>query len=56
MIAIGCLAPFVLLVLGALGGHMIAGPTAALWGGGIGFGLGVVLLGAAAWLGQKLKG
>lgn len=55
MIGIGCLAPLVLAACGALLGHLVAGPTAALWGGGAGLGVGVVVLAGFAWLGQKLK-
>lgn len=55
MIAVGCLAPLVLLVCGALAGNLLAGPTAALWGAGIGFAVGLVVLGAFGWLGGKLR-
>ncbi len=45
MIAIGCFAPFVFAVLGALAGHFLAGSVGAIWGLVIGFLIGGGLLG-----------
>lgn len=55
MIAIGCLAPVILLVCGALIGQAVDGPTMAMWGGGVGFAVGLVVLGLVGWLTEKLK-
>lgn len=47
MPAIGCLAAFVLIVLGAAVGGLVGGTTWAYWGGfaGLAIGLVVILLG-----------
>ena len=45
MIAIGCFAPFVLAILGAVVGHFLAGSSGAVWGLAIGFLVGGGLLG-----------
>ena len=55
MIAIGCLAPLILGVAGALGGHWWAGNEGLIWGGGIGLGLGGLVLSAAAWLTLQIR-
>jgi hypothetical protein len=44
MPALGCLIPFVLLIVGAAAGGAIGGTRAAVWGGAAGFAIG--LLGA----------
>jgi hypothetical protein len=46
MPALGCLIPFVLLLVGAAAGGYIGGTTYAIWGGAVGLvvgGLGAVL-------------
>tara|TARA_R110002020_G_scaffold16871_52_gene59739 strand:- start:625 stop:795 length:171 start_codon:yes stop_codon:yes gene_type:complete len=55
MIAIGCLAPMILGVIGGLMGHWLAGYPGIPWGLGIGFGIGSIGLGAAAWLVARMK-
>ncbi|SHO63359.1 hypothetical protein SAMN02745172_01356 [Pseudoxanthobacter soli DSM 19599] len=55
MAAIGCLAPLFLLVGGALLGHIMAGAVGGLWGAGLGFGSGIVVLGGFLWLSAKMK-
>jgi len=55
MIAIGCLAPLILGVAGGLIGHWVAGYPGIPWGLGIGFGIGGIGLGAAAWIVAKMK-
>jgi hypothetical protein len=42
MPAIGCLIPFVLLIVGAAIGGVIGGTTLAIWGGVAGFAIGLV--------------
>lgn len=46
MPALGCLIPFVLLIVGAAVGGAIGGTRYAIWGGVVGFAIG--LLGALA--------
>ena len=55
MIAIGCLAPLILGVAGGLIGHWVAGYPGSPGGLGIGFGIGGIGLGAAAWIVAKMK-
>ena len=44
MAAIGCLFPFVLLLIGVTAGGAIGGATAGLWGGAAGFVVGLFLM------------
>ncbi len=53
--AIGCLAPLFLLIAGAFGGHFLAGAKGGLWGGGLGFAAGIVLMVVVFWLAARLK-
>ncbi|WP_018698492.1 hypothetical protein [Amorphus coralli] len=55
MIAIGCLAPLILAVVGGLLGHLAAGYPGIPWGLGIGFGLGSAILAGFAWVTRKMK-
>lgn len=55
MIAIGCLAPLILGVIGGLGAYWLAGADASPWGFAGGFAIGAVFLGALAWLMTKAK-
>ncbi|MGQ3672904.1 hypothetical protein ACT6QG_10955 [Xanthobacter sp. TB0136] len=55
MIAIGCLAPLILGVMGALGGHWLAGNTGLLWGGVGGLVLGGLVLGFSGWVVFQMK-
>ncbi len=55
MIAIGCLAPLILLVAGGLVGHWLAGTAGFLWGMAIGLGAGSVLVGTAGWIVAHLR-
>jgi hypothetical protein len=50
MIGIGCLAPLVLFVVGAIVGHAAVGPSGVVWGAGIGFVSGLALLGLLGWI------
>ncbi len=43
MIAVGCLSPFILALLGAVIGHYLAGAPGTLWGLLIGLAAGLVL-------------
>ena len=48
--ALGCLLPFVLLVLGAVGGALVGGTSGAYWGCGIGLLIGLAIgLAALGW-------
>jgi len=50
MAAVGCLLPFVLLIVGAVIGGVIGGTPAGLWGAGIGAGVGLAaMLAALRW-------
>jgi hypothetical protein len=55
MIGIGCLAPVVLFVCGALAGHFILGSSGVPWGAGIGFAAGLTLLGLVGWVVGRAK-
>jgi len=55
MIGIGCLAPLVLFVAGALAGHMVMGASGVPWGAGAGFLSGLVILGLLGWLLGKTR-
>ncbi len=55
MIGIGCLAPVVLFVCGALAGHFILGSAGVPWGAGIGFVAGLALLGLVGWVVGRTK-
>ncbi len=55
MIGIGCLAPLVLFVAGALAGHRVMGASGVPWGAGVGFLSGLVILGLLGWLLGKAK-
>jgi hypothetical protein len=55
MILPGCLAAFLLPLLGAVVGHWLDGSTGGVWGLGIGFGLGCALTGLFGWLLVKVK-
>lgn len=55
MIAIGCLAPFILGVAGFLAGNWLDGSTSALWGGAGGFVLGGLFLGVMGWVARQLR-
>ena len=50
MIGIGCLAPLVLFVVGAIVGHAAVGPSGVVWGAGIGFVSGLAVLGLLGWI------
>lgn len=56
MIGIGCLAPLMLFVLGALAGHFVMGSSGVPWGAGIGFASGLAMLGVLGWALGKTKG
>ncbi len=55
MIGIGCLAPLILFVVGALIGHAIMGAPGVPWGAGIGFMSGWVMLGLLGWVLAKAR-
>jgi hypothetical protein len=55
MIGIGCLAPLVLFVAGALAGHAVIGSSGVAWGAGIGFLSGLAMLGVLGWIIDKAK-
>ena len=55
MIAIGCLAPLILCVGGAVAGHFLAGTTGAMWGFGIGLAIGLALLAVQFFVLEKAK-
>jgi hypothetical protein len=55
MIGIGCLAPLVLFVAGALVGHAVKGSSGVAWGAGIGFVSGLAMLGVLGWVLGKTK-
>ena len=50
VIGIGCLAPVVLFVAGALLGHIMMGASGVPWGAGAGFISGLVILGLVGWV------
>lgn len=56
MIGIGCLAPLVLFVAGALAGHVVMGRAGVPWGAAIGSGMGLAILGLLGWILGKTKG
>jgi hypothetical protein len=55
MIGIGCLAPLVLFVAGALAGHAVIGSSGVAWGAEIGFLSGLAMLGVLGWVIDKAK-
>ncbi len=55
MPALGCLAPFILAILGAVVGHFVAGIQGVPWGLGVGFVIGGGLA-SLAWLVMKRVG
>jgi hypothetical protein len=55
MIGIGCLAPLILFVVGALIGHATMGSSGVLWGAGVGFLSGWVMLGLLGWVLAKTR-
>jgi hypothetical protein len=55
MIGIGCLAPIVLFVVGAFAGYLAMGSPGVTWGAGIGFLVGLVMLGAVGWVVGRIK-
>ena len=55
MVGLGCLAPLVLFVAGALVGHLLMGSSGVPWGAGIGFVSGVVMLGLLGWVLGKAR-
>lgn len=55
MIGIGCLAPLVLFVAGAILGHVVMGSVGVPWGAGLGFGAGVAILGLLGWALGRIK-
>ncbi|WP_166802527.1 hypothetical protein [Microvirga pakistanensis] len=55
MIGIGCLAPLVLFVAGAILGHVVMGSVGVPWGAGLGFGAGVAILGLLGWALDRIK-
>ncbi|MDQ0315526.1 hypothetical protein [Amorphus orientalis] len=55
MIAIGCLAPLILGVIGGLLGYWMAGADNAPWGFAGGFVIGALFLGTIAWLMARAK-
>ncbi len=55
MPALGCMAPFILAILGAVAGHLVAGIGGVPWGLGVGFVLGGGLA-SLAWLAMKRAG
>ena len=55
MIGIGCLAPLVLFVAGALVGHAVKGSSGVAWGAGIGSVSGLAMLGVLGWVLDKTK-
>lgn len=55
MLALGCLMPLVLLVVGALLGSAIAGQHGGIWGSIIGFASGVGILLGLLWAMQRIR-
>ena len=55
MIGIGCLAPLILFIVGALVGHLVMGTFGVPWGAGAGFILGMALLGLLGWVLGKTR-
>lgn len=55
MIAIGCLAPIILGVVGVLAGNALAGSTGAIWGGVAGLFGGGLILGGVGWIARQMK-
>jgi uncharacterized membrane protein YeaQ/YmgE (transglycosylase-associated protein family) len=55
MIAIGCLAPIILGVVGVLAGNAMAGSMGAIWGGVAGLFGGGLILGAVGWIASQMK-
>lgn len=56
MVAIGCLAPLVLLVLGGLLGGYFGGAHGGYWGAGIGAGAGLLILLAGMLVLGRMRG
>jgi hypothetical protein len=55
MIGIGCLAPLILFIVGALVGHLVMGTSGVPWGAGAGFISGMALLGLLGWVLGKTR-
>ncbi|SHG03579.1 hypothetical protein SAMN02745157_3422 [Kaistia soli DSM 19436] len=55
MIAIGCISPIILGVIGVLVGNWLDGSSGAIWGGVAGLIGGGVSLAAMGWLARQLK-
>jgi hypothetical protein len=55
MVGLGCLAPLVLFVAGALFGHLLRGSSGVPWGAGIGFASGLTMLGFLGWVLERTK-
>jgi hypothetical protein len=56
MVAIGCLLPVLTLVAGGAIGFAIGGATAPLWGGGVGFVIGLGLMVMLLFGFERLRG
>jgi hypothetical protein len=56
MLAIGCLAPLVLLVVGGVLGGYLGGAHGGYWGAGLGAGLGLVVLLAGMFVLGRARG
>jgi hypothetical protein len=56
MLAIGCLIPFVTLVLGAAIGAYVGGDHGGYWGAGIGFAAGLALAAIGLFLLDRVGG
>ncbi len=55
MIGLGCLAPLILFVAGALMAHLVVGSAGVAWGGGIGFVSGLAVLAVVGWIVSKTR-
>lgn len=52
---VGCLPPFLLLILGAAIGALVGGNDGAIMGGGAGFAIGLIVMVALVWLLMKAR-
>jgi len=55
MLAIGCLIPVILAIIGGAIGFALGSTAAGLWGGAAGFGVGVTALVAVVWAFEREK-